>query len=172
MSITPDSKRPWWREPMVWLIAGLPLAAVVAGITTVVIASRNADSLVKEGYVKEGMTVQGTQEQDRAATRLGLAAHLGSEAGTLTLGMQSGNRAIQWPSLLLMTLAHPTDAAQDASLVLKHTGQGLYSGALPDLPPGRRQLIVESHEQGWRLKGAWEVPFRGTLTLVADPTGK
>ena len=70
MSITPDSKRPWWREPMVWLIAGLPLAAVVAGITTVVIASRNADSLVKEGYVKEGMTVQGTQEQDRAAVRL------------------------------------------------------------------------------------------------------
>jgi len=34
----PSAQRPWYREPMLWLVIGIPLATVVAGITTVVIA--------------------------------------------------------------------------------------------------------------------------------------
>ncbi len=31
------SHRPAWREPMVWLVTGIPVATVIAGITTLVI---------------------------------------------------------------------------------------------------------------------------------------
>lgn len=49
-------KRPWWKEPMVWLVAGLPLSAVIAGLTTVWIAANNADTPLTDQYRKEGMT--------------------------------------------------------------------------------------------------------------------
>jgi uncharacterized protein len=36
---SPESPRPAWREPMVWLVFGIPLATVIAGISTVIIAA-------------------------------------------------------------------------------------------------------------------------------------
>lgn len=150
---------------MVWLIAGLPFTAVVAGLTTVWIASHNADSLVKEGYVKEGFAVQGVQEQDRAATRMGISAAIQLDARVLRVHLAGSPPEHRWPSLLLLTLSHPTEPAQDRSVALKHTGQGVYQADLPDLPSGRRHLILESHEQGWRLKGVWDAPFSGSLQL-------
>lgn len=41
-----SEKRPWWREPMVWLVIGGPAIVVVAGITTAVIAVRGADPVL------------------------------------------------------------------------------------------------------------------------------
>lgn len=38
--------RPWWRYGMVWMVIGGPLAVVVAGIATAVIAFRGADPVV------------------------------------------------------------------------------------------------------------------------------
>ena len=40
--------RPWWREPMVWLVVGGPAAVVVASLATAVIAWRGADPVVSE----------------------------------------------------------------------------------------------------------------------------
>lgn len=37
---------PWWRVGMVWLVIGGPLAVVVAGIATAVIAIRGADPVL------------------------------------------------------------------------------------------------------------------------------
>lgn len=40
--------RPWWREPMVWLVIGGPATVVVAAIATGIVAWRGADPLVLE----------------------------------------------------------------------------------------------------------------------------
>jgi len=40
--------RPWWREPMMYLVLGGPAVVVVAAITTGVIAWRGADPVVSE----------------------------------------------------------------------------------------------------------------------------
>lgn len=40
--------RPWWREPMLWLVLGGPLIVVVAAIGTAVIAWRGADPVVTD----------------------------------------------------------------------------------------------------------------------------
>lgn len=37
---------PWWRVGMMWLVIGGPLAVVVAGVATVVIAVRGADPVL------------------------------------------------------------------------------------------------------------------------------
>jgi hypothetical protein len=41
-----ETRRPWWREPMMWLVIGGPLTVVIAGITTAVIAVRGADPVL------------------------------------------------------------------------------------------------------------------------------
>lgn len=38
--------RPWWREPMMWVVIGGPAIVVVAAITTGVVAWRGADTVV------------------------------------------------------------------------------------------------------------------------------
>ena len=38
--------RPWWREPMMWLVVGGPATVVVAAISTAVIAVRYADPVL------------------------------------------------------------------------------------------------------------------------------
>lgn len=150
---------------MVWLIAGLPLAAVVAGLTTVWIASRNADSLVKDGYAKEGFTVQETLDQDRVAARLGLSARIGLDGETLSVRVNATAGTYTPPSLLLLTLAHPTDATKDAAIVVKYVGDGKYQARMSSFPEGKRRLLLESHEQGWRLKGTADAPFAGGMLL-------
>lgn len=42
----PTERRPWWREPMMWLVVGGPTIVVIAGITTAVIAYRGADPVL------------------------------------------------------------------------------------------------------------------------------
>ncbi len=40
--------RPWWREPMMWLVIGGPAIVVVAAIGTGIVAWRGADRVVLE----------------------------------------------------------------------------------------------------------------------------
>lgn len=41
-----DVPTPWWRVKTMWLVLGGPLAVVVAGVTTAVIAVRGGDTVV------------------------------------------------------------------------------------------------------------------------------
>lgn len=169
LSLNDDRKRPWYREPMVWLIAGLPLTAVVAGLTTVWIAGSNPDTLVKEGYSKEGFTVQEVLEVDRAAARLGITAHLEVEGETLSAHLSGlGDDA---PKTLSLTLAHPTEATMDVETRLEAADGGVYRASLPPLPAGKRMVILESKDQAWRLRAPWEAPFAGQLDMVAIQAG-
>lgn len=42
----PATPSPWWRHPFMWLVVGGPLAVVVAGTVTAVIAVRGADPVL------------------------------------------------------------------------------------------------------------------------------
>lgn len=41
-----NTRRAWWREPMMWLVVGGPAIVVVAAIVTAVIAIRGADPVL------------------------------------------------------------------------------------------------------------------------------
>ena len=43
--------RPWWREPMMWIVLGFPAVVVVAAIATGVIAWHGADTVVLDPVV-------------------------------------------------------------------------------------------------------------------------
>jgi hypothetical protein len=70
------------REPLVWLVAGIPLLTIVAGLVTLWIAFQRADSNVTEDYYKEGLTINRRIERDEQARAMQLAGRLtaGDEA--------------------------------------------------------------------------------------------
>jgi hypothetical protein len=56
---TTDTK-PWWKYGHVWLIIAGPLAVVVAGFVTLVIAIRIPDPVVAEDYYRRGLDINKT----------------------------------------------------------------------------------------------------------------
>ncbi len=45
---TPPTPRPWYSEPMMWLVVALPASVVVAGLVTAWIAVQGADVVLSE----------------------------------------------------------------------------------------------------------------------------
>ena len=53
MTSQPD-KKPWHRQPWVWLLIALPMTAVIGGMVTIYIAVTTSDGLVVDDYYKRG----------------------------------------------------------------------------------------------------------------------
>jgi len=64
--------RPWWREPMVWLVIGGPAIVVVAAIGTGIVAWRGADPLVLD--VPQANAAPPSRAQEPALTARNHAA--------------------------------------------------------------------------------------------------
>lgn len=64
----PQAGTPWWRHPMMWLVVGGPLAVVIAGIATVVIAIRGADDVLPVTERSQPSEVPAMQGRNHAAT--------------------------------------------------------------------------------------------------------
>jgi hypothetical protein len=56
--------RPWWREPVMWLVVGGPAVVVVAAVATAVIAMHGADPLIRADATKP----PAVQARNHAAT--------------------------------------------------------------------------------------------------------
>lgn len=167
--INPE-KSHWWQEPMVWLIIGLPLSAVVASLFTWWIAADGADPLVAEDYYKQGMAITQTLDKEARAASLGLGMQLRVEGGELR-GHLHG-RLDSYPDRLLLTLVHPTRDERDVDIVLIATDQGEYRAPLPLLPAGQRRLILQPEDRQWRLTGRVSLPLAQPVSLgsLANPT--
>lgn len=150
---------------MVWLIIGLPAAAVIGGLLTVWIAARDPDSLVAEDYYKQGLAIHQTLEREARARALGLVAEVRSEGHELRVDLHG--RVDRYPDRLVLTLVHPSRAEQDRVIDLVGVAAGEYRGTLPSMSPGPRRLILLPQAKDWRLTGRGEVPFSAPLRLEA-----
>lgn len=149
------SARPWYREPMLALVLGLPASAVVAGIATVVIAVQSSGDAGDPRVRRVAQVQTADLQMDRAAARQGLAtvATLTPE-GVVTLTLQAG----EWRGdALQLSLRHVTDEGRDRELRLFAAGDAVYAGLLPAaLPPGAYNAELVPDEGGWRLVGRLE----------------
>lgn len=159
------------REPLVWLVAGIPLLTIVAGLVTLWIAFQRADSNVTEDYYKEGLAINRRIERDEQARAYRLAGHLTVSAERISAGdgPSAADRmpAGDGPGLMLdLTLAgesdafepqvtvrmtHPVRQSLDRMVVLHGLGAGRYQGRLESagLAGTRWTLAVETAR--WRL---------------------
>lgn len=117
------AERSPWREPMVWLMIGLPAASVVFGIALAVTAvcSGGADSISDEVQHIAQMQIT-EQAPDARATSMKLSAVLRLEEEAIEVLPVSGE--FIRTQVLMLTLSHPTDAMQDRHLILQPTELG------------------------------------------------
>ena len=159
-----DTSRPAWREPLVWLVFGIPAIAVVALVWMVFIAAGPGSTDSVDTAVKRTAQIQFADlGPDETAARLRLAALLridGKELEVLPLhaGFDTGKP-------LKLALRHPTRADLDHEVLMQPTATGWRAPLEPDL--GHDWKLQLAPEDGsWRLQG--RLP-RGQLSARLQP---
>lgn len=152
------------REPMVWLLIALPLAAVISSIWLMVLSSRGGsiDSVADD--VQHTGQIQTTDlSPDERASQLKLSAVLQSENGMLRVFPASGDFRRGEP--LQLKLLHPHE--QDADKLLTLTPDELgwqvkytadpghdWNLQLTNVPDSGNAKTVDAKNDGsWRLRG-------------------
>ncbi len=156
--------RPWYREPLVWLLIAFPLAAVIGGIATYVIADRTHDGLVVDDYYKKGKEINMSLARDQAAAQLGLRGELRLDAAAREVVVVLAARGGQpLPAVVTLRWLHATRGGFDLNQELRRQPGGGYRADFPELAPGHWYAQLEA--QDWRLQGSLRVPAETRLTL-------
>ena len=168
-----------WRNPMLWLIVGLPTAVVVAGFATLAIAIGSGGNDAISDVVRLTAQIQTTElgpDERAAALKLSavLSVHIADGAHALELLPATGalfdsasveGRALRAQPLRLL-LQHPTRAAEDRELRLLPTANGWrVEYALNPGHDWRLQVLPEGG--AWRLHARLPAGQRGVLLAPA-----
>lgn len=139
------------REPMMWLVIGLPLVAIIAGITMVVVATKSGGSDQVIDTVKRTAQVQETElGPDERAQSLRLSAVLRTGKGMIELLPVNGDFHRDEP--LTLVLSHPSDAMQDVTVPLLPSELGWRADV--ELAQDHDWLLRLTPVDGqWRLRG-------------------
>ena len=172
----PERSASPWRNPMVWLMVGLPIAAVIAGTSTLLIAVRAGGADAVSDKVQRTAQIQTTElgPDERAATLklsavLSVHAAEGSAAASLELLPATGafvdaspeGRALRKLPLRLL-VQHPISASEDFELCLLPTATGWrVAHALDIRHDWRLQVMPEGG--AWRLRARLPAGQRGVL---------
>jgi hypothetical protein len=167
MSASPiDPPRPAWREPLVWMVFGIPGLTIVAGLFTWWIAAQRADSNVAEDWYKRGLAINRSLEREARAQALGLSAEL-TLAGAHDLRLRLAGAAA--PGSVSVLLTHPVRAEQDRRLVLERQPGGEYRLVSPLVDVGTWGVTIEA--QDWRI-AARRVDLREGAPLRLSGDGR
>jgi uncharacterized protein len=163
-----------WREPMVWLMIGLPLAAVLASVSLVVTAVRTDNNDSVRDDVRHTAQIQTVElGPDARAQVLALSAVLRVGASGVDVLPVAGDFARNAP--LELVLAHPTEAARDRHLQLRPTELGWHAATAPDVAHDWL-LEIAPADHAWRLRGRLRsgehaAHLAPALGVAVDPGG-
>lgn len=145
------NERPALREPMVWLMIGLPAASVVFAFWLLVAAIRSGGADEVTDTVRRTADVQVAEiGPDVRAQSMKLLALLRVEDAALDVLPVNGDFARN--QSLILTLSHPTDAKQDRRFILRPNALGW---RIPGDVRASHDWIVQlaSSDGSWRLHG-------------------
>ena len=157
--------RPAWREPMLWLVAALPLAAIAGTLWMVSVAGGPGSTDAVATPVRRTAQVQVADlGPDARARQLDLSAIVRSEDGVLEVLPVNG--AFDRHAPLELRLHHPARADLDRAVRLAPTELGWR--AEEALGAGNAWNVELAATDGhWRLQG--RLP-KGQHAAYLDPT--
>ena len=158
-----DTRKPWRRNPVAWLMIVIPAATVVAGFWTLWLAASESGVDTNPDTVRRTAQIQVTSlEPDENASRQGLSGLVTLEGESLlvTVGPSSGTLAPQ------LQLVHPIENTRDRHFDLQ-----------PD-PRGWRADATLAGQQAWHLRlvagdGSWRLVGRyrpGDTQVILEPS--
>ena len=158
------------RNPVLWLVVGLPALVIVAGLATLYIAISHGGSDAIPDEVRHTAQIQTTElGPDQRAAALKLSAVFSVQKDHLEVLPATGplvdDKALRAQPLRLL-LAHPTDGGQDIELKLMPTSAGWRVDRALD--PGHDWRIqLQPEGTAWRLHGRLPAGQRGVLLTPA-----
>jgi hypothetical protein len=139
-------------NPALWLLVGVPAAAVIMGVVIVALASNGPTDLVRDDYYKAGLAINEDLTAEEAGEALGLTASLTTRGpGRMLVVVSQQQEPFDTVQELLIELPHPTLAEQD----LRFTASAVTPGRWVALAPrfeGTRTLLAYPPDGRWRLK--------------------
>ncbi len=140
-----------WGIPVFWLVIGLPLLSIVAGVGLVVIAIRAGGADVVSDPVQRKSQIQTTDlSPHQVAKDMGLSALLRVHDGVIEVRPVTG----KFPkgTVLRLALEHPIQQSEDLHVDLQAQGDVWRTTAgVDDAHDWRVQL--EDADGRWRLQG-------------------
>lgn len=155
--------KPWYKQFWPWFLISLPMSAVIAGITTIIIAMDEPDGIVVDDYYKQGLAINRTLSSEKMAQQLNLAVSGKIDGDTLQLQL-TGN--IPAPEKLTVHFIHPTKPNNDKSYELTKEGKAYFAGISP-LADASWHVKVEPENGYWRLSGRFNPQQTNLLELKA-----
>lgn len=145
----------WYKEPWAYFVFFLPLSAVIAGITTFIIANTDADTVVVDDYYKKGKSINLEISKIKAAEKLGIRFDMKVSESEIILkptGLESSF------ALLNVSFYHPTLADRDFNLTLTADGNGWYRQTFDQAIQGKWRIQVLPFDQRWKLQTTVALP--------------
>lgn len=154
--------RPWYKEPMVWLVIAIPLSSVIYGTFFLIVSITTFDGMVVDDYYKVGKQINREFKRDRAALSHGLSAQVLVENKTVTVTTVS-NQDYTDPPALEISFIYSTRANIDKEIFVEQVSPGIYKGSIPELETGRWNVQIASDD--WRLMGSMWAPDERKIYL-------
>jgi hypothetical protein len=152
-SATEPAGAPWYTQFWPWFLIALPTTAVVASIASLVIAVRNADTLVRADWSDAGEHINVELGLEREAHVRGVSAIVRLDPAENRVSVELDGVGVESLPRLSLELRHPTDASRDFSSVLTATGAGVFTGdAASALVTGSWHLTIAPPDRAWLLR--------------------
>ncbi len=162
---------PWYRHFWPWVLIGLPLAAVLAGITTLFVAMDEPDSLVVGDYYKQGLAINRTLAREDAARALGIKGQLRIDVASGDIALVLEDQGGVLFDALRLELIHATRDKHDRQVLLVALGDGRYGGELQEpLNLGGWSVHLEPADEAWRISGRAHVTTDKVAEIATELT--
>lgn len=169
MSVQFDSQdtTPWYKQFWPWFVIALPLSAVIAGLTTVYIANKDPDSIVKKDYYLAGVKINETMHLIENARRLGLLAQLtySPDDHSLSILLTGPQQNIQ---NLQLVLRHPAYETLDRTIDLLPSTDQTYQAEFEFPMEGKWYATLTDNDKTWLIEAAILIDGTTSLTLSSE----
>lgn len=149
-------KKSWYKQFWPWFLIALPATAVVCALSTVYIAFKNQDAVVRDDWYEDGKMINQSLKREDNAKAEKLVASILIDDATGEVSVSLTHASANTPAKLDLKLSHPTDAKRDQDVVLTRQADGSYHGALRNALKGRYYVGLETKE--WRLEDSETFP--------------
>ncbi|MFT5111039.1 MAG: hypothetical protein ACI8P9_000350 [Parasphingorhabdus sp.] len=155
--------RPWYREPMVWMIIAIPLTSVVVGIGMLTMSIKSYDGLVVDDYYKRGKEINRVLERAQMSVKNQISANIDLSLKDKVIVSLLHRAELEAPDQVRFNLRHRTRAGLDLTAVLIRYADGYYRGDI--VVPNNGLWLAQIETSDWLVEGQLSLPEASSIIL-------
>jgi len=149
-----NTKKSWFKQFWPWFLIILPMTAVVASISTLIIATDNKPEMVVDDYYKTGKAINADLSLLKKAKELGISGSVVNQENGLLITL----KGIKNNASIRFSLFHSTQSKRDKTQMLTSDANGNYYYETEESLNGKWTLRIEPFDKQWRLQQTVQLP--------------